>query len=89
MPSVYSLATLPEPNDPEVKLISVAPARFVVVRFSGTARKENVEANTKKLVGFAKAQHLRMIGPAWLAQYNPPWTLWFMRRNEVLIPVDH
>jgi len=89
MPSAYSLATLPEPNDPEVKLISVAPARFAVVRFSGTARKENLEANAKKLVAFAKAQHLRLIGAASLAQYNPPWTPWFMRRNEVLIPVDH
>ena len=89
MPSVYSLATLPEPNDPKVRLMTLAPARFAVVRFSGTARKENVEANTEKLIAFAKAHHLRMIGSASLAQYNPPWTLWFLRRNEVLIPVDH
>ena len=89
MPSVYSLATLREPNDREVKLMSAAPARFAVVRFSGTGRKEIVEANTKRLVAFAKAQHLRLIGSASLAQYNPPWTLWFMRRNEALIPVDH
>ena len=30
---------------------------------------------------------LRAIGPASLAQYDPPWTLWFMRRNEVMLPV--
>jgi hypothetical protein len=23
-----------------------------------------------------------------LARYNPPFTPWFMRRNEVLIPVE-
>jgi hypothetical protein len=28
-----------------------------------------------------------VIGPPSLAQYDPPWTLWFMRRNEVMIPV--
>jgi len=89
MPSGYSLATLPEPNDPRVKLKAVAPARFAVVRFSGTAGKENIEANTTKLIAFVKAHHLCMIGPAALAQYNPPWTLWFMRRNEVLIPLEH
>jgi hypothetical protein len=30
-----------------------------------------------------------MIGPASLAQYNPPWTLWFMRRNEVMIQLEN
>ena len=88
MPSAYSLETLPEPNDPKVKLRAVAAARFAVIRFSGLASRTNVEAKTAELVDFAKAHHLRAIGSALLAQYNPPWTLWFMRRNEVMIEVQ-
>jgi hypothetical protein len=85
MPSGYSLETLPEPNDSKIKLRTIAPARFAVIRFSGLASKASVEAKTAELDDFAKARYLDTIGPASLAQYNPPWTLWFMRRNEVMI----
>jgi hypothetical protein len=34
-----------------------------------------------------KAQHWQAIGAPSLAQYDPPWTLWFLRRNEVMIPI--
>lgn len=88
MPSAYSLATLPEPNDPRIKLKDIAPARFAVVRFSGLARPASVEAKTADLIDFVSAHDLRSKGPTSLAQYNPPWTLWFMRRNEVMIEVE-
>lgn len=87
MPSAYSMETLPEPNDPKVHLRAVPPARFAVLQFSGLARKDDVAAKTAELEKLAATQHLRVIGPASLAQYDPPWTLWFMRRNEVMIPV--
>ena len=88
MPESYSLETLPEPKDSRVKLRTIAPARFAVIRFSGLASMASVEARTAELVAFAKERHLQMIGPASLAQYNPPWTLWFMRRNEVMIQLE-
>ena len=87
MPRAYSLETLPKPNDPRVRLRTAPPARFAVVRFSGLAQESDVEAKTASLAAFAKAHHLRTIGSPSLAQYDPPWTLWFMRRNEVMIPV--
>ena len=85
MPSGYSLDTLPEPNDSNIKLRNVAPAHFAVIRFSGLANKASVDAKTAELDKFTKERHLQTIGTASLAQYNPPWTLWFMRRNEVMI----
>ena len=89
MPSAYSLETLPEPNDPRVHLRVVSPTRFAVDRFSGLADKTSIDAKTAGLEGFLRTHGLHAIGPASLAQYNPPWTLWFMRRNEVMIPVAH
>jgi len=82
-----SLATLPQPNNPMVQLKTGPPARMAVVRFSGLARQDRIAAKTADLHDFVTAQHLRAIGPAALAQYDPPWTLWFLRRNEVMIPV--
>ena len=87
MPSAYSMATLPEPNDPKVHLRVLPPTRFAVLQFSGLARKDDVAAKTAELEKLAGTHHLRATGPASLAQYDPPWTLWFMRRNEVMLPV--
>jgi len=88
MPSGSTLATLPEPNDASVKLREVPPARFAVVRFSGLARPDDVAAQTAALSRWIDGRRLKATGPATLAQYNPPWTLWFLRRNEVMIPVE-
>ena len=87
MPSAYSMDTLPEPNDPKVRLRVLPPTRFAVLQFSGLARKDDVATKTAELEKLAGTHHLRAIGPASLAQYDPPWTLWFMRRNEVMLPV--
>ena len=87
MPSAYSMDTLPEPNDPKVHLRVLPPTRFAVLQFSGLARKDDVATKTAELEKLAGTHHLRAIGPASLAQYDPPWTLWFMRRNEVMLPV--
>jgi hypothetical protein len=88
MPSSYSLETLPEPNDARVRLRVTPPARFVVIRFSGLARPDDFAARTAELSAWMQRRYLRRAGPASLAQYNPPWTLWFMRRNEVMIPIE-
>ncbi len=87
MPSAYSIETLPEPNDPKVHLRQVPPARFAVLQFSGLARKDDVAAKTAELEKLAVRHNLRAIGSVSLAQYDPPWTPWFMRRNEVMLPV--
>lgn len=87
MPSAYKMETLPEPNDPKVKLRHLPATRFAVLRFSGLAGKSDVEAKSAELLAASKAHHLRTNGPVTLAQYNPPWTLWFMRRNEVMVTV--
>ena len=87
MPSKYTLETLPAPNDARVRLVPVPAQRYAVVRFSGVARPDEVERRTGALNIFMERQQLRAAGPPSLARYDPPWTLWFMRRNEVWIPV--
>jgi len=87
MPHAYSLATLPEPKDPRVRLRLAPAARVAVIRFSGLAQPDNVAAKTLELAAWMKRNHLCGVGPTSLSQYDPPWTLWFMRRNEVTIPI--
>ena len=87
MPAGYTLATLPVPDDPAVTLREVAPARYAVVRFSGLVGEERLREETARLREWMQRRGLAAGGDPSLARYNPPWTLPFLRRNEVLIPL--
>ena len=87
MPRRYALGALPAPRDARVRLRAAPPARFAVIHFSGLAAPDEVGRETAKLIAWTQGRRLRPTGVAALAQYDPPWTLWFLRRNEVLIPV--
>ena len=87
MPAGYTLDTLPTPNDPKVHLVTLPPTRFAVVRFSGLAGEDSITEKTAELTAFIASHQLRAIGTASLARYDPPWTPWFMRRNEVMVPL--
>ena len=85
MPSGYTLQTLPRPNDPAIHFRGTPAREMAVVRFSGVAREASFRRQSDALRHWAAARGLALRGAATLAQYDPPWTLWFLRRNEVLI----
>jgi hypothetical protein len=88
MPAGSTLDSLPIPNNPAVHLHTAPATRFAVVRFSGLIGAGVVERKVADLDGFIGTHKLRALGPPSLAQYDPPWTLWFLRRNEIMIPVE-
>ena len=88
MPASYTLETLPEPEDPKVTLRQVSARRMAAVRYSGFWSEKNYLRYKLALESWIHEKGLTIVGdPIW-ARYNSPFTPWFMRRNEVLIPVD-
>jgi SOUL heme-binding protein len=87
MPSKYTMDTLPKPNNPAVVLQEIPAKRFAAICFSGTSRQDNLKRYTKKLNDFLRAKNLTPLSAPTYAFYNPPWTLPFLRRNEVLIEI--
>jgi len=87
MPAEYTLASLPKPLDPRVKIREVPAEKRAVVIFSGFYNLEKVEEKTQALRDWMKSKNLKPSGEPQFARYNPPWTLPFMRRNEVMIQV--
>ena len=88
MPASYTLETLPEPDDPNISLRLVPAHRMAAVRYSGFWSEKKYLQHKKKLEAWIDEEGLTIVGdPVW-ARYNPPFTLWFLRRNEILIPVD-
>lgn len=87
MPSKYTLETLPEPNNKAVTLRALPARNFAVLRFSGLAGEEKTAKKTEELFAWLKSKNIKPIGTPELARYNPPWTLPFLRRNEVLVEI--
>ena len=87
MPSGYSMATLPKPRNPAVTLREVPGKRYAVFVFSGFVGEEKAQQKTDELVVWLKAKNLRAIATPQLARYDPPWTLPFFRRNEILVEI--
>ena len=87
MPAAYSMAELPEPTDPRVKLVAVPPVTVAALRYSGPTIDANTKAKTATLLDMLLSSKWKPAGPSKAFFYNPPWTIPFLRRNEVLIEV--
>jgi hypothetical protein len=88
MPSNYTLETLPKPNNPVIELKEVGAKRFAVTRFSGIAGEDSLRRYTTELNEFTSARGLKPVSEPIYAFYNPPWTLPFLRRNEVMVEIS-
>lgn len=87
MPKQYPFETLPKPNSKEIRLISLPARRLAVIRFSGFANDDTIKEHTNQLQAYIFDKNLKSSKEILLAFYNPPWTLPFLRRNEVMIEI--
>lgn len=88
MPESYDMGTLPVPDDPLVTLRQVPARRMATIRYSGRWSEKNYQKNKLKLDAWIEKEDLSVIGePIW-ARYNAPFVPWFMRRNEIIVPVS-
>lgn len=88
MPAHFTRETLPEPNDARVRIVVDEPKRFAAVRFSGLANDARIAEERAKLLVFVADQKREAPGAPVLAFYNPPWTLPFLRRNEIMVEIN-
>ncbi|WP_417690636.1 SOUL family heme-binding protein [Pseudidiomarina sp.] len=85
MPSQYTMDSLPKPNNPDIEIIEHETQYYAVIRFSGFTGNDKVAKKSAALKSWLESQDLTPIGAPELARYDPPWTLPFLRRNEVKI----
>ena len=83
MPKGYTLATLPEPLDAKVKLREVPGNRVAVIRFSGSWSQSLYEEKLETLRGALSAAGMATVGEPVSSRYNSPFSLPFLRRNEI------
>lgn len=88
MPASYTLETLPEPEDSKVTLRQVPARRMAAVRYSDFWSEKNYLQKKLELESWIRDKGLTIVGDPLWARYNSPFTPWFLRRNEILIPID-
>ena len=87
LPQSLSASEAPRPTDRRVKISEAPRARFATLRFSGLATEAEAAKRIRQLDGWIADRRLKPSGSPTLAQYDPPWTLWFLRHNEILQPL--
>jgi len=88
MPSEYTLETLPQPLDERVMLTQDTGRLMAAIKYSGRWSKKLYDENKARLDDYIQKRGLTVTAdPIW-ARYDPPFMPWFLRRNEILIPVE-
>jgi hypothetical protein len=88
MPAEFTLDTLPEPLDPQVRLKEVQGGRFAVIRYSGAWSEGNYSEHLARLRQGVEAAGIRTRGEPIYSRYDAPFVPWFMRRNEIWLQVE-
>jgi hypothetical protein len=87
LPATLTLESAPQPTDERVQIAEVAPRRMVVVRYRGSWSRSRFDEHLAQLHGFIAGRGMTVVGePIW-DRYDPPFLPWFLRRNEIQIPV--
>ena len=87
MPSQYTLETLPVPTDSRIKTREVPGKLVAARRYSGSWSERRYRDNERALLDAMRAAGIEATADPVFARYNGPFTLWFLRRNEVMVEV--
>ena len=87
MPSEMHLGNTPAPDDSRINIRELPEELVAVLKFSGRWSKERYLHQLEVLKGKFAADGFQEVDDARFARFDPPWTPWFLRRNEIQIPV--
>ena len=87
MPTKYSQANLPKPNDPNVIIKKTKDEYVAAINFGGFASDNDMKVYSSKLAELLKERKIVTIGNFRYLGYNPPYQL-IGRRNEIIVSVE-
>ena len=87
MPDSFDLDAAPAPTDDRVRLRAIPAHTAAALRFSGRWSQGRFDEHARRLLAAVEEAGLEVDGPLRFARFDPPWTPWFLRHNEVVVPV--
>jgi hypothetical protein len=88
MPEGFTLETTPIPVDDRVKIIEIPERVVAALRFSGRWSNSVFKKKSEQLLEELDKAKIKTMGDIFSMRYNGPFTPWFMRRNEVAVPIE-
>ena len=88
LPGTLTAETAPDPEDPAVSIVAVPESRAAAASFSGRWTAGNYLEHAAALEEAVGAAGFTALGQPRFARFNPPYTPWFLRRNEVIQTVE-
>lgn len=89
MPSKYTMETIPQPLDENVKIKREEGRIIAAYKYSGGWGKERYDKMKQKLLSIISSRNIKTIGEPVFARYNSPFMPWLFRRNEILIEIEY
>lgn len=87
MPSSYTLENLPSPNDNRVQIREIPARTLAAYEYSGSWSQSRYQEKLAEFRGELEKAEVKVVGEPAFARYNSPFTLWFLRRNEIWLEV--
>ncbi len=88
LPEAYTAETAPEPVDPRIRIVALPAETMAAARFTGSRDEGRLDAETARLFAALDGTGWRRAGTRVAFFYDPPWTLPFLRRNEIGVAVE-
>lgn len=85
LPGEYEISSAPVPTNPAVRLKQIPPKRVAALQFSGRWSAERFDDKLEELSDWLEENSYQAVSTPRVAAYNPPWTIPFLRRNEVQV----
>ena len=87
MPASYNRETLPQPNDPRVKIVEIPARQVAVYSYTGSWSESRFNEKLSAFNSALAREKITPVGGPTFARFNSPWQLPFLRRNEIWIEV--
>ena len=81
-------ANPPAPTDPKVAIVAVPARTLAVIRFSGSFGRRNLDTHLQELRDVLARNGRTVAGAPIFLGYDPPFTIPFLRRNEVALQIE-
>lgn len=88
LPAKLKGGEVPKPTDGSVKVRELEAGRFAVLRYSGGGNAENEAEWLQRLKSWMAGEGLSVVSAPVYGHFDPPWTLAFLRRNEVMLRTE-